>query len=596
MIAPVSFTVRRIMADSLLLIIESPGKIKKLTEYCKALGYDAIVKASFGHIRELANQGQDDCGFDIKGHHIESYWEISKSKAKNVSELKKLAKGRKVILATDGDREGESIAWHLAAVLKLKSPDRIVYQEITKDALKAALARPRKLDMHLVGAALGRAHLDKLVGYAGSKRVVWPLNIGAKSMGRVQSAALWLLVQRELQIRHFKPQTYFSLSVDYKEGFKAFYCAAPKSAATGEGEAVTGDSGEVQAAPESDRVLTQAEADQLVAIARQSPHQVLRMDQQQTAQKPPAPFTTSTLQQAAGSRFKLSPDQTMALAQTLYEQGLITYMRTDSVALATVFTATVQQYLTQHDPERLPSKAATFSNKAGAQEAHEAIRPTDVFKTPANVGLDGDPLKLYTLIWQRTVATQCAPALINKVRVLIQAGTTHWQARGQTLASAGYSHYWPNIGGDARLPNLQPQQGLTANKVSAESKQTQPPGRYTEPTLVQAMEQKGVGRPSTYASTIATLKDREYITLAKGKGSQGKLEVTAMGLELMKVLDALLPGIVRPTFTAEMEAALDDVARGKLQWEAYMTGFQSQVFEPAMQKAEAAIRQMRPGK
>lgn len=587
------------MTDSLLLIIESPGKIKKLTEYCKALGHDAIVKASFGHIRELANKGQDDCGFDIKGQHIESYWEISSSKAKNVSELKKLAKGRKVILATDGDREGESIAWHLCEVLKLKSPDRIVYQEITKDALKAALAKPRRLDMHLVGAALGRAHLDKLVGYAGSKRVVWPLNIGAKSMGRVQSAALWLLVQRELQIRTFKPQTCFSLAAEYQEGFKAFYCAAPKSAASipaGEGESVKSDSGEEQATPESDRILSQAEAEQLVALARQSPHQVLSVDQQQTSQKPPAPFTTSTLQQAAGSRHKLSPDQTMALAQTLYEQGLITYMRTDSVALAAVFTATVQQYLTQHDPERLPQKAATFSNKAGAQEAHEAIRPTDVFKTPTSVGLDRDLLKLYTLIWQRTVATQCAPALINKVRVLIQAGTTHWQARGQTLASAGYSHYWPNLGGDALLPNLQPQQALNVQKVSAEAKQTKPPGRFTEPTLVQAMEQKGVGRPSTYASTIATLKDREYITVSKGKGQQGKLEVTAMGLELMQVLDSLLPSIVRPTFTAEMEAALDEVAKGKLQWEAYMTGFQSQVFEPALQKAEAAIKQKQPGK
>jgi len=582
------------MAAPLLLIIESPGKIKKITEYCKALGHDVIVKASFGHIRELANKGQDDCGFDIKGNAIESYWEISKSKSKNVSELKKLAKGRQVILATDGDREGESIAWHLSEVLKLKSPDRIVYQEITKDAIKAALAKPRKLDLGLVGAALGRAHLDKLVGYAGSKRVVWKLNIGAKSMGRVQSAALWLLVQREMQIRNFKPQNYFSLSVAYKEGFKAFYCAAPKPVGESTAESVTNDSGEESATPESDRILTQAEADKLVAIAQQSPHQVTAVDQQQTSQKPPAPFTTSTLQQAAGTRFKLSPDQTMALAQTLYEQGLITYMRTDSVALAAAFTATVQQYLTEHDPERLPQKVSTFSSKDGAQEAHEAIRPTDVMKTPVAVGLEGGLLQLYTMVWQRTVATQCAPALLNKVRISIQAGTTHWQARGQTLASAGYSHYWANIGGDALLPNLQAQQGLTATKVSAESKQTKPPGRFTEPTLVQTMEQKGVGRPSTYASTIATLKDREYITLAKGKG-QGKIEVTAMGLELMKVLDSLLPGIVRPTFTAEMEAALDEVAKGKLQWERYLTGFQAQVFEPALLKAEAAIKQLKPG-
>lgn len=355
--------------EGLLLVIESPGKLTKITEYCKALGYDAVVKASMGHIRDLPSSGTDGWGFEIQGRTIQSDWEVTKSKKKNLDEIKKLAKGRRVILATDGDREGESIAWHLSEVLKLKNPDRITYAEITKDALKAALSKPRKLDAGLVGAALGRAHLDKMVGYSGSKRVVWALNIGAKSMGRVQSSALWILVKRELEIKNFKPTNYFSLSTTYSEGFKAFYRSGTKSTALV--EVPTADSDEAQPTAEGDRITDKAQAEQICAIAKSESHQVVSVETKKTSQNSPAAFTKSTLQQAAGSKFKFSPDETMQVAQKLYEGGHITYMRTDSVALSDVFCASVRKFLEQHDPQNVPAKVAKHSNKEGAQEAHD---------------------------------------------------------------------------------------------------------------------------------------------------------------------------------------------------------------------------------
>ncbi len=587
------------MPDKLLVIIESPGKIKKVSQYLKELGYDAIVKASMGHIRELADAGECNRGFDLEGTRVHSHWQVNSGKKKNVEEIRKLTKGRTVVLATDGDREGESISWHLAETLKLKNPQRMVYQEITKDAIARALKQLRPLDMGLVGAALARAHLDKDVGYCGTQLVVWPLNIGARSMGRVQTAALAIAADRERQIRTFKPQNYYSLSVDYAEGFKAFYRGdrAQTATAAPEEDAARDDaqeSGEDKQS-ESDRITSQAEAERIVTIARQHPHQVVSVEQKQAFQKPPEPFTTSTLQQAAGTRFKYRPDKTMELAQKLYEGGFITYMRTDSVALAETFCAAVRKYLEQTDPKNVPQKTAQFRNKAGAQEAHEAVRPTDIAQTPEKLKgqLPDDQLSLYALIWQRTIATQCAPAELNKVRVVVQAGTTAWEARGQTVVYAGYTRYWSNLGADTLLPPLKQGQGVKPTKVNADLKQTAPPSRYTEPTLVREMEKRGVGRPSTYASTIATLFDRQYIALGKEKQEKGKIVVTALGLELMLWLEKLLPNIAAPRFTAEMERALDEIALGKLKWEAYVHGFHEKVFGPSLLKAQQLIEQMR---
>ena len=584
--------------DKLLLIIESPGKREKITKYCKDLGIDAVVKASLGHIRELANACEDDRGFDIDGTKIVSKWAVSTDKKKNLSAIRQEMKGRKVILATDGDREGESIAWHLMEELKLKNPDRVVYHEITKDAIQKALASPRKLDMHLVGAALGRAHLDKMVGYSGTKRIVWALDIGAKSMGRVQSSALWLLVSLELRIRAFKPEDYFTLSATYPEGFKALYRASKSTS-----EEAAGTVSEEQEAQEaeSDRLTDPKVAAAIVQEAQSHPHKVIKLERQQAILNAPAPFTTSSLQQAAGALLKLAPERTMELAQVLYEQGLITYMRTDSVNLAETFCSAALAFLQKTDPKNVPEKTAKHKSKDGAQEAHEAVRPTDPAMTPEKAQSVADApfaklkgqgkaeaLKLYDLIWRRAIATQTAPARVDKTKVLLQSGTTHWEARGQILTFPGYTLYWNNLSSDAVLPVLTEGQVMASAKLQADKKRTSPPSRFSEPRLIQEMEKKGIGRPSTYASTIKTLKDRNYVQVDKGK-----LVVTPMGMELMAFLDTVIPNLVRPKFTAEMESQLDQIASGKLNWQTFLVDFYTKTFAPALSQAEAAIVQLK---
>ena len=585
--------------EKLLLIIESPGKREKITKYCKDLGIDAVVKASLGHIRELANACEDDRGFDIDGAKIVSQWEVSTDKKKNLSAIRKEMKGRKVILATDGDREGESIAWHLMEELKLKNPDRVVYHEITKDAIQKALANPRKLDFDLVGAALGRAHLDKMVGYSGTKRIVWPLEIGAKSMGRVQSSALWLLVSLELRIRAFKPEDYFTLSAAYPEGFKALYRASKSTA----DDAVAGTVSEEQDTKEveSDCITDQKVAAQIVQEAQSHPHKVIKLESQKATLNAPAPFTTSSLQQAAGALLKLAPERTMELAQVLYEQGLITYMRTDSVNLSETFCAAALAFLQKTDPKNVPEKTAKHKSKDGAQEAHEAVRPTDPAMTPEKAqdlaeapfqklksNGKAEALKLYDLIWRRAIATQTAPAQVAKTKVLLQAGTTHWEARGQILTFPGYTQYWNNLSSDSVLPVLTEGQVMASAKLQADKKRTSPPGRFSEPRLIQEMEKKGIGRPSTYASTIKTLKDRKYVDVDKGK-----LVVSPMGMELMAFLDTVIPNLVRPKFTAEMESQLDQIASGKLNWQTFLVDFYTKTFAPSLTQAEAAIVQLK---
>lgn len=584
--------------EKLLLIIESPGKREKITKYCKDLGIDAVVKASVGHIRELGDSGEDSRGFDINGSKVVSNWEVSKDKKKNLSAIKQEMKGRRVVLATDGDREGESIAWHLMEELKLKNPDRVVYQEITKDAIQKALANPRKLDVDLVGAALGRAHLDKMVGYSGTKRIVWALDIGAKSMGRVQSSALWLLASLELRIRAFKPEDYFTLSATYPEGFKALYRAS--KAGSQDTDAAVSEEQEAKES-ESDRITDPKIAAQIVSEAQSKPHKIVKVESQQATLNAPAPFTTSSLQQAAGALLKLAPERTMELAQVLYEQGMITYMRTDSVALSASFCEAALAYLQQTDPTNVPAKTAKHKSKDGAQEAHEAIRPTDCAMTAEKAQslaeapfqkLKGsgkaEAIKLYDLIWRRAIATQAAPALVAKTKVLLQSGTTNWEARGQVLTFPGYTKYWNNLSGDSVLPVVKEGQMMTSAKVQADKKRTSPPGRFSEPRLIQEMEKKGIGRPSTYASTVKTLKDRNYVQVEKGK-----LVVTPTGMELMAFLDAVIPDLVRPKFTAEMESQLDQIASGKLDWQTFLVDFYNQTFAPSLVKAESAIAQLK---
>ena len=574
-----------------LLLIESPGKIAKLQQI---LGSNWIVRASMGHIRELADDGEDALGFDLLENTVQCRYVPRGAKGKKIlTELRQAVKqADRVFLGCDEDREGEVISWHLAQELRIKNPQRVVYQEITPQAVRQAVAQPRSLDPNLIAAGRARDCLDKLVGYKGSKHVVWKLNIGAKSMGRVQSATLHLLCQREREIQSFQPQDFWSVWVEYQEGFRAFYRVklnADRSRQTNPDATrsdVTDDTGEATQALEGDRVLSQAEADRLIAIAQTHPHQVTAIDGKIAHQSPPPPFTTSTLQQAAGSKQHFSPDQTMQIAQALYEKGLITYMRTDSVALSPTFCQEVRNWLEAHDPDNVPKRTTNHRSRKGAQEAHEAIRPTDIHRPSAQLRteLNADEFALYVLIWKRTVASQCNPARLRKTRIMTQSGSIYWEAKVQVVEFLGYARYWHNLQTDLQLPALTQGQSLTLQQAQADKKQTQPPPRYSEPKLVQLMERKGIGRPSTYAPTIKILKQRNYAEVVKGK-----LQPTALGLELDAALAKLLLKLIDPAFTAEMEQSLDRIAAGSLNWEAWLTNWNREYLMPALEQAQKRI-------
>jgi DNA topoisomerase I len=569
-----------------LLVVESPGKVKKLSEI---LGSEWIVRASCGHIRELSDQGEDSLGFSMDGGNVRcNYVPRDQRSKETIQQLKTVAKQvSEVILATDPDREGETIAWHLKEVLGLRDAKRVVYTEITASAVRSAIAHPRKLDLNLVGAGLCRDCLDKLVGYKGSP-LVWALNNGAKSVGRVQSATLHLICQREREIQSFVPQDYWSVWVDYAEGFRAFYqgmANAPKEAKQ-ESEVHDDAAVNTQEVPESTRVLSEAEATRLVEEAKKHPHQVVQYEGKLTNHQPPPPFITSSLQQAAGSRLRFPPEKTMQVAQKLYEAGLITYMRTDSVMLSPEFCESARKWLTENDPENVPQRTARHRSSKTAQEAHEAIRPTDVFRPSAQLRLElpADEFNLYVLIWKRAIASQCRPAQLRKTKVVTQSGEIFWQARGQVVEFLGYARYWPNLGKNTLLPALQQGQALTLENAGHEKKQTQPPPRYSEPKLVQLMERKGIGRPSTYSPTIATLKKRNYIQLTKES-----IQPTTLGLEVDVFLQKALPDLLEAEFTATMENALDAIASGKQPWQQYLTSWNQNYFAPALAKAKTVV-------
>ncbi|MFN6568066.1 type I DNA topoisomerase [Dendronalium sp. ChiSLP03b] len=570
-----------------LLVVESPGKVKKLSQI---LGSDWIVRASCGHIRELSNSGDDSLGFSMDGGSVRcNYVPRDQRSKETIQKLKAAVKQvDEVVLATDPDREGETIAWHLQEVLGLREPKRVVYTEITASAVRNAIANSRKLDFNLVGAGLCRDCLDKLVGYKGSP-LVWALNNGAKSVGRVQSATLHLVCQREREIQTFVPQDYWNVWVDYAEGFRAFYKGTANSVLDApEQETETNDdaAGNSKQVPESKRVLSEAEATRLVEEARRYPHQVVLFEGKTVHRQPPPPFTTSTLQQAAGSKLRFSPDKTMQVAQKLYEAGLITYMRTDSVMLSPEFCASARKWLEQNDPQNVPQQLAKHRSNKSAQEAHEAIRPTDVFRPSVQLReeISADEFNLYVMIWKRAIASQCRPAQLRKTQVIAQSGNLLWQARGQVIEFYGYARYWNNLSKDSILPTLQQGQALTLKNAAHEKKQTQPPPRYSEPKLVQLMERKGIGRPSTYAPTVATLKKRDYVQLAKDH-----LQPTALGLEVDEFLQKALPDLLEAEFTAKMEDALDAIALGKHSWQQYLITWNQDYFAPALLKAKTVV-------
>ena len=491
-----------------------------------------------------------------------------------------------VVLATDPDREGEAIAFHLVEELKPRNYQRVTYGEVTEKAVKYAIANPRKLDDNLVSAAIARSCLDKKVGYTISP-LLWTLNIGAKSSGRVQAPTLHLVCQRERKIQEFNPEPYWSIWVDYREGFRAYYHAIESDPQTVEPSPSTErDDTEATEEPkiETTRVSTEAEAQRLLEIARSNPHQIFSKTTKTHQKNPPPPFTTSSLQQSAGAKLRFNPEKTMQIAQHLFEAGKITYHRTDAQSLSDDFITAARKYLQEKDPRNLPDKPRRFKSKKNAQEAHEAIRPTDLTKssTLLKQELDSDHFALYELIWRRAIASQCNPARIEKTKIITHSGAASWLARGQIIQFWGYARYWKDLSQDIELPEVTEGQHLNLKQANSEEKVTQPPSRYSEAKLVQIMERVGIGRPSTYSSTIKTLKQRDYVTISKGK-----LIATELGLAVDVFQTQAFPKLVRSEFTSEMENSLDAIASGTLEWQQYFINWNRDYFDPALEKAHS---------
>jgi DNA topoisomerase I len=554
-----------------LVIVESPAKAKTIEKY---LGKDYVVKSSFGHIRDLPKKGMS---IDIE-HNFEPSYEISPEKKKTVAELKKAAKSAETIwLASDEDREGEAIAWHLAEALKLNKNNtkRIVFHEITKPAILAAIENPRTVDEKLVDAQQARRILDRLVGYELSP-VLWKKVRPGLSAGRVQSVAVRLIVEREREISNFKPEVTFKATAVF----------------------ILKDGTELPAECPV-KFKTEDEAVRFLELLPKSDFVVSAIEKKPASRNPSAPFTTSTLQQEASRRLGYSPRSTMMLAQRLYEAGHITYMRTDSLNLSPIALKAMGDHINkEYGSEYYQSR--TFKTKsAGAQEAHEAIRPTDVAKSAA--GADEQQKKLYQLIWRRTLASQMAPAKLEKKTVTIQPSKTkeNFVAEGEILLFDGFLKVWGRSGDDKILPDLKQGDELELQSAGAEQSFSRPPARYTEASLVRALEEMGIGRPSTYAPTISTIQSREYVERADVSGverqvirldlqkdkvsrteetiitpeDKGKLTPTSTGEVVTDFLVKNFPEIVDYDFTKTVEDQFDDIADGKVKWQQMLANF-----------------------
>lgn len=524
-----------------LLIVESPAKAKTIEKY---LDGAYTVKASVGHIRDLPKSNKK--AVDIAGGFIPHY-EISKGKEKVVSELQALAKkATDVVLATDPDREGEAIAWHIAQVAGLKKPKRIVFHEITKEAVNEALKHPREIDTHLKEAQEARRVLDRLVGYDLSG-VIWKKVRYGLSAGRVQSPALRILVEREREIRAFIPEIFFVISAQVQTKAKETFPMVCSVEPTDEAEAT--------------RILT---------LAKPGTWVVGEVEEAQAKRSPRAPFITSSLQQAASSRLGLAPSRTMSLAQRLYEAGHITYMRTDSTNLSAVAHEQIKGVIEKKFGKEL-YQTHTFTKKSkNAQEAHEAIRPTHF--SVENAGTNEAEKRVYKLIWQRTVASQMADAQVSRTRisaVVADGKAPDFHAHGTRVVTPGWLLADPAARGeDVELPKVVAQDPLTLTSLESEQKQTEPPPRYSEAGLIKELEKRGIGRPSTYASIIRTIEERGYVEKL-GKA----LKPTDTGDVVSGFLEENFPHYISDTFTAEMENSLDAIADGTKQYEKTLKDF-----------------------
>ncbi len=562
-----------------LVIVESPSKAKTIGKY---LGADYIVKASMGHLRDLP---KSTMGVDIEGGFVPEYVPLD-NKSDIISELRKAAKkADRVFLATDPDREGEAISWHLKELLEL--PDdktfRVTFNEITKKVVSEAIATPRSIDYDLVDAQQARRLLDRIVGYQLSP-LLWKKIRRGLSAGRVQSVATRLVVDRENEIRAFEPKEYWSLDVvldllDKSGSFTARYFGKEKKI-------------ELQSEKQVDKILEDIEGQEFTVS------NVKRADKRRSAAPP---FTTSTLQQDASRKLNMTPKRTMAIAQQLYEGvdvagegtlGLITYMRTDSLRLSTDAMAAAADFIkNRYGNPYYYGKFHTFKTKASAQDAHEAIRPTHVELEPEKIrkSLTSEQYRLYKLIWSRFLASQMADAVYDTVAIDTKCAGHTFRSTNQSIKFSGFLAVYEE-GKDeeeqensVRLPDLQVGDRAACRDIKKEQHFTQPPARYTEATLVKAMEEKGVGRPSTYAGIVSTIQDREYVNRVEKHLHPTPLGEVVTGLMLERFRD-----IIDVEFTANMENRLDDVEAGKQNWKDLLADFYRD-FHQEMQDAEKAL-------
>ena len=568
--------------ENALVIVESPAKARTIEKY---LGTGYTVTASTGHLRDLP---KSTIGVDIEKDFTPDYEPIA-AKSEIISRLQKEAKSADMVfLATDPDREGEAISWHLKELLKLpeKKTARVTFNEITKKVVLESIQKPRQIDMDLVDAQQARRILDRIVGYKLSP-LLWSKIRRGLSAGRVQSAVTRMVVDREREIRAFEPKEYWLLDADLQpQGKKAAFTARFYGT-------------EKKKMELNDR----AAVDEVMDAVKGAPFRVSSVKRTDKTRSPAAPFITSTLQQEASRRLNMTPRRTMSIAQQLYEGvnvggesiGLITYMRTDSLRISAEAVAAAKSFiLREYGSEYYPPKSRQYKTSKDAQDAHEAIRPSDVELTPERIrkDLSEDQYRLYRLIWRRFMASQMANAVYDAVAVDAVSAGYVFKASTSSLKFPGFTKVYDsqaeeNEGKDTPLPQLSEGDPLDLLKLTEEQKFTQPPARYTEDTLIRAMEEKGIGRPSTYAPTVTTILDREYVV------KEGKfLKPTSLGETVTGFMEERFGDIVDLAFTAHMEATLDEVEKGQKAWKQVLRDFYGD-FAHSLEDAEVNLKGVR---
>jgi len=560
-------------AKKILVIVESPSKAKTIGKF---LGGHYKVIASVGHVRDLP---KSKLGIDLENDFEPQYISI-RGKGDVIKELKKEAKNAsKVYLATDPDREGEAISWHLAFLLGIEpdTPCRIVFNEITAKAIKEAIKHPRAIDVSLVDAQQARRVLDRLVGYQISP-LLWRKVRRGLSAGRVQSAALKIICDRENEIKAFQPQEFWTITADFEKD-KAFTAKLAEY----KGKKLT--------------IENRQQNDQILSELKQGVYQVKSLDEKERSRRAAAPFTTSSLQQDAANKLNFSTKKTMMVAQQLYEGveikgqgtiGLVSYIRTDSVRISDEARAASREYILEHMGKEYYAGNIYTNKKKDVQDAHEAIRPSRVELTPEDIkaSVSKDQYNLYRLIWNRFVASQMAPARFKAVSALIANGDYDFKATGSKLMFDGFLKIYSNAKDgeeDKWLPHLEEGEMLEAVNVTGEQNFTQPPARFTEASLVKDLEDKNIGRPSTYAPIVATLMDRKYISKEKKS-----LVPTDLGFIVTEMMEQYFKEIVDTGFTAQMEDNLDDIEAKGIPWKTVIRDF----YKPLKEELEVADKEI----